>query len=80
MDFEMKFGCEGEEHALTVSAGGEEGLAFEDSQSGRGAISIDTSLGVDVDIDDGVSVECSPLAAGKFDFGEFGHVRSESIF
>jgi hypothetical protein len=35
---------------------------------------------VDVDIDDGVSVECSPLAAGKFDFGEFGHVRSESIF
>jgi hypothetical protein len=80
VDFEMKFGREGEEHTLTVGAGGEEGFAFEDAQSGRGAISIDTGLGVDVDIDDGVSVECSPLAAGKFDFGEFGHVRSESIF
>ena len=76
----MKFGREGEEHTLTVGVGGEEGFAFEDAQSGRGAISIDTGLGVDVDIDDGVSVECSPLAAGKFDFGEFGHVRSESIF
>jgi hypothetical protein len=28
---------------------------------------------VDVDIGDGVSVEGSPLAAGEFDFGKFGH-------
>ena len=35
---------------------------------------------MDIDIEDGVSVEGGPLATGKFNFGEFGHVGSESVF
>ena len=80
MNFEMKLGREGEEHALAVGAGGEEGFALENAQSGRGAIAIDARLGMDIDIDNRIPMKCSPLATGKFDFGEFRHVRSESVF
>lgn len=30
---------------------------------------------MDIDGRDGISVECGPLAAGEFDFSEFGHGR-----
>lgn len=69
MDFEVKLGAEGEEHALAVGFGGEEGFAFENAEGGRRAIAIDAGLGVDRDGSDGFVVEGRPLAAGEFDFG-----------
>lgn len=69
----MKFGSEGEEHAFAVGLRGEEFFPFEDAESWGGAIAVDAGFGMDVDGFDDFSLECGPLAAGEFDFGEFGH-------
>jgi hypothetical protein len=73
VDLEMKCGGEGKEHALSVGLGAEEFFAIEDTERGRGAVAVDARFGVGVDGDDLFSMKGAPLAAGKFDLGEFGH-------
>jgi len=73
VDFEVELGAEGEEHALAVGFGGEEFFAFENAEGGGGAVAIDAGLGVGLGGEDLLALEGGPLAAGEFDFSEFGH-------
>jgi len=80
VDFEMELGAEGEEHAFSVSLGGEEFFAFENTEGRGGAVTVDAGLWVDVDGGDAFTVVGGPLAAGEFDFSEFGHGGMIEVF
>ena len=69
----MKRGGEGKEHALSVGLGANEFFTVEDTERGRGAVAVDAGFGLGVDGDDFFSMKGGPLAAGKFDLGEFRH-------
>ena len=73
VDFEVKGGLEGEEHAFAVGSGGEQGLADEDLKGGLRAIAENAGLGMGVDGGDDFVMKEGPLTAGEFHFCKLRH-------